>query len=401
MNILLTLLATRAFVIVSPETANDQARAAQINDQTRKVLRANRELTFGVLSLPGYLTKKRAAHVKPRKEARKKLDEARRAYSELDVEGAIKILKVALATAGRSLASSKGTPLWLSIRLELGLRLWEMENKDGQRLVQETLVLDPKLRLPAGTQLNEKMAAFVDRARQRSVGERTVRFESTQPMLIQVAKRYCVSPCAIEGLPGGPIPWRATAPGWIAAGGILTQGDLVKITPKRVPKRAKLLKQLEPLWTLPKNEADLLLADQRKEFAAPQFLWLRIGAERLSVLRGQVVPRGTLFYRDEISLGPELSDAEVLAIIQATLAENANVGAPITPIGVLTKIGRWWSKRKPSMPSIPKLSLPKVSGRTLAISGATIVSTAALAGIAAYLSSRPPEMKTYNPALGF
>jgi len=273
-----------------------------------------------------------------------------------------------------------------------------MENPDGQRLVQETLGLDPKLRLPAGTQLNEKMAAVVEKARQQPVGKRAVQFVSAQPMLIQVAKRYCVSPCAIEGLPAGPIPWRATAPGLMTEGGILASGGRVQITPKLVPKRARLLKQLEPLWTLPKNEADLLLADQRKDFAAPQFLWVRVGAERLSVLRGQVVPRGTLFYRNEHSLSPDLNDPQLLAIIQATLAESATVGAPIAPIGVFAKLGRWWSKNKPSM---PKVGLPKVSRRTLAISGATIVSTAAVAGIAVYLSSRPPEAKSYDPVLGF
>ena len=404
MNLLVALLATRAFVIVSPETVNDQERTVEVNHQVRKVLRANRDLTFGILSLPGYLTKKRAAHVKPRKAARKKLDEARRAYSELDVEGAIKVLGEALAIAGKSLASSKGTPLWLSIRLELGLRLWEMDNSEGQLMVQETLGLDPSLRLPAGTQLSETMAPIVETARQQSSGKRTVRFTSTQPMLVQVATRYCVSPCEIKGLPNGPIPWRATAPGLMTQGGVLSDGDQVTLTSKAVPKRAELLERLEPLWRLPQEEADLLLADQRQAFAAPQFLWIRVGRERLSVLRGQVVPRGALFYRGETPLGDELSDAQLLGIIQSTLAESAAVGAAITPVGIFTRLGRWWSKRKPSipaLPSLPKVSMPKLSYRTLVISGATIVSTAAVAGITMMFSNRRPEGKSYDPVLGF
>ena len=68
-----------------------------------------------------------------------------------------------------------------------------MENPDGQRLVQETLGLDPKLRLPAGTQLNEKMAAVVEKTRQQPGGKRAVQFDSAQPMLIQVAARHCVA----------------------------------------------------------------------------------------------------------------------------------------------------------------------------------------------------------------
>ena len=223
-------------------------------------------------------------------------------------------------------------------------------------------------------------------------------------MLVQVATRYCVSPCEIKGLPNGPIPWRATAPGLMTQGGVLSDGDQVTLTSKAVPKRAELLERLEPLWRLPQEEADLLLADQRQAFAAPQFLWIRVGRERLSVLRGQVVPRGALFYRGETPLGDELSDAQLLGIIQSTLAESAAVGAAITPVGIFTRLGRWWSKRKPSipaLPSLPKVSMPKLSYRTLVISGATIVSTAAVAGITMMFSNRRPEGKSYDPVLGF
>ena len=220
-------------------------------------------------------------------------------------------------------------------------------------------------------------------------------------MLIQVGAQSCVSPCALGGLPNGPIPWRSTAPGLITQGGVLVGSDDVQIASIVVPKRAALLKDLEPLWTLPKEEANVLLADQRKAFAAPQFLWVRVGTERLSVLRGQVVPRGALFYRGETRLSEDFGDSEILAMVQATLAESASVGEPITPIGAFARLGRWWSNQKLSMPTLPKLSLPKVSKRTLVLSGATIVGTAAVAGLVTYLSSAPKEVKTFDPALGF
>ena len=398
MNLLVALLATRAFVIVTPETVDDQARSAQVNDQLRQVLRDHRELTFGVLSLPGYLTGKRAAHIKPRKKAQKMLDEARRAYGELDVEGAISILKEAQLVAQQGLASRKGATTWANIQLELGLRLWEMEDPSGVQMVTQVLALFPKIDLPAGTQLSETMGEQMEQMRQQKGGAETISFTSAEPMIVRVADHQCVTPCTLQGLSKGSIPWRATAPGLMTQGGVGRSGGAVDIPHQLVPKRQQLISKLEPLWSLPQTEADLLLADQRKHFAAPQFLWVRVGAKRLSVLRGQVVPRGALFYRGETAVGESIKDDELLGVVQSTLAADAEVGAPIRSLGLATQLSQWWSKNKPSLPTV---SLPKVSRRALAVSGLTVASTAAIAGVVVYLSTRPDEGRGFDPVLGY
>ena len=171
MNMLVALLATRAFVIVSPETDDDTARAAQINHQVRAVLRAHRADTFRVLSLSSYLSGKRAPHGKLRKQAAQQLEQAHQAYGELDVEGAIKQLEAAQGTVSKALASRKGTPLWLRIRLELGLRLWELDKPEGRPLVEQTLQLHPKTPLPPGTQLSDEMAGVIDQLRAAPGGQ--------------------------------------------------------------------------------------------------------------------------------------------------------------------------------------------------------------------------------------
>ena len=404
MNMLVALLATRAFVIVSPETDDDTARAAQINHQVRAVLRAHRADTFRVLSLSSYLSGKRAPHGKLRKQAAQQLEQAHQAYGELDVEGAIKQLEAAQGTVSKALASRKGTPLWLRIRLELGLRLWELDKPEGRPLVEQTLQLHPKTPLPPGTQLSDEMAGVIDQLRAAPGGQRAVRFESASRVHVEVGDRTCVTPCTLEGLPSGDIPWRATGTGIMTLGGVHRGGDTVRIEPKQVPKRAELLSRLEPLWTAPKAEADVLLSDLRKPFAAPQFLWLRVGAERIAALRGRVVPKGTLFYRGVTPMSEAPDDDDLLGVIKASLASDATVGAPVQSIGLLASLGKWWKKNKPGLPklpSLPKLSLPKVSPRTMALSGATLAGTAAITGVVMYLSAQPPKAVGYDPILGF
>ena len=85
-------------------------------------------------------------------------------------------------------------------------------------------------------------------------------------------------------------------------------------------------------------------------------------------------------------------------MVQSTLAADAEVGAPIRSLGLATRLSQWWSKNKPSLPTV---SLPKVSRRALAVSGLTVASTAAIAGVVVYLSTRPDEGPGFDPVLGY
>ncbi len=399
MTLLPLLLATRAFVIVSPETTNDRAAAVALNHQLRVVLRANRAETFGVLSLRGFLTGKRSRHVKPRKEATRLLTDARRAYTELDVEGSIKLLEKALVKAKEGLASSKGTSTWLTIQLELGLRLWENDDPRGVKLVAHTLALAPALKFPAGTQLSEEMRATIDKMRSATAKDAQVKFASDSPMLIQVAERACVSPCTLTGVPKGLVPWRATAPGFATVAGISETDSVTKVTMTKVPKREALLARLAPLWTIDRSEANLLLAEQRKTFPAPQFLWLRVGKGRLALLRGQVVPKAALHVRESRDMDGAISDKDLLAWIKASLTDEATVGPPVRARGLMHTLGVLWSSGVAKIPSIGLPSMP--SKKTLVISGATLAGTAAIAGLAYVLSQQPVASRGYDPVLGF
>ena len=97
-------------------------------------------------------------------------------------------------------------------------------------------------------------------------------------------------------------------------------------------------------------------------------------------------------------------DDDLLGVIKASLASDASVGAPVQSIGLFASLGKWWKKNKPGLPklpSLPKLSLPKVSPRTMALSGATLAGTAAITGVVMYLSAQPPKAVGYDPILGF
>jgi hypothetical protein len=399
MNICFAFMALRSFIIVTPETVDDEPAAALLNQQLRQVVRAHREETFGLLSLSSFMRGQKSQHGALRRQASKLLDQASNAYDELDVEGAITALRQALKVAGQALASSKGTATWLNIRLQLGLRLWETDDATGAELVAQTLALSPKQKLPKGTQLSETMGLAVAKMRRAGDAGKRLNFTADSNMSVHVSGRSCITPCSIQGLPSGMIPWRATGPGIMTLGGVAKAGETVQLKPQRLPKLDAFVLGLNPLWTLEPKEADRLLSEQDERFRSSHLLWLRVGRKRLSMLRGQLAPAGSLSYRQAKRTSQPMDEQTLLDWLQMSRGTDAKVGPAIQSEGPLGKLVRWLSEHRPSLPSFSF----RPSKRTLIISGATLVTGAAIAGLAYGLSQSPdtPSPRTYDPVLGY
>jgi hypothetical protein len=227
-----------------------------------------------------------------------------------------------------------------------------------------------------------------------------LRFTSEVPMQIEVAGiARCVSPCSVDGLPAGEIPWRATAPGFEAIGGVAEAGSSVVVNAIAVQGFDAFIGNLDPLWTSSASEGSLLLAEQKKTFPAPHLVWLRVGSGRVALLTGSVVPKGRLDHRTVIATAavPITDDLLLDALLVAFSAEAA-VGPPVSQRGIMHKIGKWFTGI-----GLPKLSLPsvKISRRAALISALTIAGGAAIAGGALLLADQPAPPRRYDPVLGF
>ena len=201
---------------------------------------------------------------------------------------------------------------------------------------------------------------MIDQLRAAPGGQRAVRFESASRVHVEVGDRTCVTPCTLEGLPSGDIPWRATGTGIATPAAFTEVVTRSASSPNRSQNERAALAGSSRCGPR-RKEADVLLSDLRKPFAAPQFLWLRAGADRIA-LRGRG-PQGHAFYRGVTPMSEAPDDDDLLGVIKASLASDASVGAPVQSIGLFARWasgGRRTGQGYPSS-SLPKPSLPKVS----------------------------------------
>jgi hypothetical protein len=355
-----------------------------------------------MFNLRGALTGKPAGHVQARRRAEVLRQEARKLYDELDIEGAVKRLAAAEDLALKGQVSRLGARLWLSLRLELGLRRWENQMPEGRAVVAHVLALAPDHELPPGISLSSAMAAEVEALRRRPASTQTLRFATPRPMLVTIDSRVaCVAPCTVTGLPAGPIPWRASADGLFTEGGVAPSGTSLTLSARPLPGFDDLVALLEPLRTGSAEETRASLEAFADELPAPEVIWLVVADGTTTVIRARVKPDAEMIHRAALRGQPTDKDFKD-RLFQAlrTAVTDPQVAAPQRDASIWQRlIG---SISLPSF-SLPKLAIPAFAKtRTFKISALSTAGLAAVAG-GIYLWSKQPDSigASYDPVLGF